>query len=70
MATRLLWLTTNRSESSRDIFRQPTLTWDDLKAIRSEIDSVQAAAPLLRSSVNLVAETGNWGTQLTGTTPD
>src|SRR4051812_4069939 len=29
---------------------QPTLTWDDLKAIQTEIPSVKSAAPTLRSS--------------------
>lgn len=49
---------------------QPTLTWTDLKAIQSQLDSVLAAAPQLRASGNLVAESGNWTTQVTGTSPE
>jgi len=49
---------------------QPTLTWADLKAIQTQLDSVLAAAPQLRANGNLVAESGNWTTQVTGTTPD
>ena len=49
---------------------QPTLTWTDLKAIQTQLDSVLAAAPQLRANGNLVAESGNWTTQITGTTPD
>src|SRR5262249_52100282 len=29
---------------------QPTLTWDDLRAIQTEVPSVKYAAPILRSS--------------------
>jgi putative ABC transport system permease protein len=49
---------------------QPTLTWDDLKAIQSEVTSVRSAAPVLRSSASLVSEDQNWTTTVQGTTPD
>ena len=49
---------------------QPTLTWDDLQAIRTEIPSVKAAAPQLRSSQSVVGEEANWTTQVIGTTPE
>jgi len=49
---------------------QPTLTWDDLRAIQTEIPSVRSAAPVLRSSAQLVSEDQNWSTQVQGTTPD
>jgi putative ABC transport system permease protein len=48
----------------------PTLTWDDLAAIRSEVSSVKAAAPSLRSSMPVVSEDQNWTTSVTGTSPD
>lgn len=48
----------------------PTLTWDDLAAIRTEVPSVKAAAPQLRSNQSIVSEELNWTTQCTGTTPD
>jgi putative ABC transport system permease protein len=48
----------------------PTLTWDDLRAIQTEIPSVRAAAPALRSNAQIVSEEQNWSTGITGTTPD
>jgi putative ABC transport system permease protein len=48
----------------------PTLTWDDLKAIRSELTAVRAAAPVLRSTASVVAEEQNWTTSIHGTTAD
>jgi putative ABC transport system permease protein len=48
---------------------QPTLTWDDLKAIQTEVTSVRSAAPVLRSSAQLVSEDQNWTTSVQGTTP-
>ncbi len=49
---------------------QPTLTWDDLRAIQAEVPSVRSAAPVLRSSGQIVSEDQNWTTQVQGTTPD
>ncbi|HEY6003539.1 MAG TPA: ABC transporter permease [Anaeromyxobacter sp.] len=49
---------------------QPTLTWDDLKAIQTEIPSVRYAAPALRSVAPVLAEELNWTTSVTGTTPE
>jgi putative ABC transport system permease protein len=48
---------------------QPTLTWDDLKSIQSEVASVRSAAPVLRSSAQLISEDQNWTTTVQGTTP-
>jgi putative ABC transport system permease protein len=48
----------------------PTVTWDDLRAIRTELLSVRFAAPDLRSSVQVASEEQNWATTATGTTPD
>jgi putative ABC transport system permease protein len=48
---------------------KPTLTWEDLTAVRAETDIVKTAAPVLRSSATLVAEEQNWTTTVTGTTP-
>ena len=48
----------------------PTLTWDDLKAIQTELPSVRYAAPQLRSSGPVLAEEQNWTTQIIGTTPE
>ncbi len=47
----------------------PTLTWDDLRAIGTEIPSVRAAAPSLRTTAQVLSEDQNWSTLITGTTP-
>ncbi len=47
-----------------------SLTWDDLKAIQTQVASVTGAAPSLRSSATLVSEEQNWTTSVIGTTPD
>jgi putative ABC transport system permease protein len=49
---------------------QPTLTWDDLHAIQTELSTVQAAAPVLRVSTVLQSEDQNWTTGVIGTTPE
>src|SRR5205085_4137998 len=36
-----------------------SLTWDDLKAIQTQVSSVSAAAPTLRSNATLVGEDQN-----------
>jgi putative ABC transport system permease protein len=49
---------------------QPTLTWDDLAAIRRDVATVKAAAPTLRSSISIVSEAQNWTTSIIGTSPE
>jgi putative ABC transport system permease protein len=48
---------------------QPTLTWDDLKAIQTELSSIRDAAPVLRSGAQLLSDDANWGSSVQGTTP-
>jgi len=48
----------------------PTLTWDDLAAIRAEVPTVKAAAPTMRSNMAVVSEEQNWTTGVTGTLPE
>jgi putative ABC transport system permease protein len=48
----------------------PTLTWDDLAAIRNDVATVKMAAPTMRSSMPVVSEDNNWTTSVTGTSPD
>jgi len=48
----------------------PTLTWEDLKAIRSECSAVRYAAPQVRSNASAISEDQNWGTSITGVSPD
>jgi putative ABC transport system permease protein len=48
----------------------PTITWDDWRAIQTEVPSVRYAAPILRSSAQMMSEDQNWSTQIQGTSPD
>ncbi|HEV8550522.1 MAG TPA: ABC transporter permease, partial [Polyangiaceae bacterium] len=48
----------------------PSLTWDDLTAIRRDVSSVRSAAAVLRSSGSIVSETNNWSTSIQGTSPE
>ncbi len=48
----------------------PTLTWDDLAAIRREVPSVKYAAAQLRSNAQLMSDDQNWATQVSGTSPE
>ena len=44
-----------------------TLSWDDLRAMGTELSSVRAVAPALRSNQQVVSEEQNWTTSVTGT---
>jgi putative ABC transport system permease protein len=49
---------------------QPTLTWDDLRAIQTELPLVRAAAPVLRTVSPVIAESSTWTTTVYGTMPE
>jgi putative ABC transport system permease protein len=49
---------------------QPTLTWDDLKAMRDEVPTVRYAAATLHKAMQVASEDHNWNTSVTGTSPD
>jgi putative ABC transport system permease protein len=49
---------------------QPTLTWDDLKAMRTEVATVRYAAALLHKPMQVQSEDHNWNTSVNGTSPD
>jgi len=73
MGTNLLIISPG-SSSTRGVFggsgSMPTLTWDDLRAIREEVPSVRTAAPQLRSSAQVVSDEENWTTSVYGVTPE
>jgi len=48
----------------------PTLTWDDLAAIRRDAPAVKAAAPTLRATISIVSDDQNWTTSIIGTSPE
>jgi putative ABC transport system permease protein len=45
----------------------PTITWEDVKALRAQLRSVRYVAPNLRSTAQLVSDEQNWSTNVTGT---
>jgi putative ABC transport system permease protein len=49
---------------------QPTITWEDLKALQAELSAVRAAAPVLRSPAVVQSDEQNWTTGIVGTTAD
>jgi len=60
---------TNRGGSFGGFGSMPTLTWDDVRAMQTELSSVRAAAATLRSNAQVLAEEMNWTTSVTGTSP-
>jgi putative ABC transport system permease protein len=48
----------------------PTITWDDLRAIQTDVPAVRYAAPVLRTSAQILSEDQNWGTSVSGTSPE
>ncbi|HEY4117809.1 MAG TPA: ABC transporter permease [Byssovorax sp.] len=48
----------------------PTLTWEDLRAIRTEAPAVAAAAAAQSTRATLISDDANWTTAITGTTPE
>lgn len=62
--------TTTRGGVMGGFGSMPTLTWDDLKAIRGEVPTVKYAAASLRATVQVQSEDQNWGTSVTGTSPE
>ena len=48
----------------------PTLTWEDLKAIRTQAPAVRLAAAQQATKVTIMAEEQNWTTTVAGTSPE
>jgi putative ABC transport system permease protein len=49
---------------------QPTLTYDDLKAIQTEVPQVSVASANLRMNGQLMSEDANWATSVQGVSPE
>jgi len=45
---------------------QPTVTWEDVKAIQGELPAVRYVSPNLRTAASVVADDANWSTQIFG----
>jgi putative ABC transport system permease protein len=48
----------------------PTLTWEDMKAIKNEVAGVRYVAPRLHATGQVISDERNWATLITGTTPE
>jgi putative ABC transport system permease protein len=48
----------------------PTLTWDDVKAIRNEASAVRYVSPQLRSNAPVISDDQNWATSINGVSPE
>ncbi len=48
----------------------PTLTWEDLRAVRTQAPAVRLAAPQLATKGAIMVEDQNWTTTIAGTTPE
>jgi putative ABC transport system permease protein len=48
----------------------PTLTWEDVKAIRAEASAVRYVTPQLRSNASVISEDQNWATSISGISPE
>jgi putative ABC transport system permease protein len=48
----------------------PTLTWDDLRAIRTQAPAVRWAAPAQMTKVTVMSDDQNWTTSITGTSAE
>jgi putative ABC transport system permease protein len=49
---------------------QPSLTWDDMAAIRDEVPGVRYVAPQLSTRSQIAADGQNWNSVVQGTTTD
>ncbi|MFO0723346.1 MAG: ABC transporter permease [Myxococcota bacterium] len=73
MGTNLLIVTSGSTNSGGvmgGMGTMPTLTWDDLRAIRTDAPAVALAAPQVNTRATLVGEGMNWMTSVTGTSPE
>jgi putative ABC transport system permease protein len=48
----------------------PTLTWEDLRAIRTQAPAVRWAAPAQMTKATIMADDQNWTTSITGSSPE
>jgi len=49
---------------------QPTLTWDDMRAIRNEIPLVLRVSPIMGTSAQVASADTNWNTSVRGVYPE
>ncbi|HJX64703.1 MAG TPA: ABC transporter permease [Polyangia bacterium] len=62
--------TTTASGAHGGFGSMPTLTWDDLKAIRAEASAVRYASPQLRTTQQVISDDQNWATSINGVSPE
>lgn len=60
----------SRGGMSMGAASQPSITWDDYEAIRTEVPAASLVSPNLRSNGQAVSEFLNWSTTVYGVAPD
>ena len=73
MGTNLLIVTSGSSSAGGvmgGMGTMPTLTWDDLRALRTDAPAIALAAPQVNTRATIVGEGSNWMTSITGTSPE
>ena len=61
---------TSTSGVSGGFGSMPTITWDDLRTMRTQAPAVKWAAPAQTTKVTVMAQDQNWTTSVTGTSPE
>jgi putative ABC transport system permease protein len=61
---------TDRGGAHGGMGSQPTLTWDDLAAIRSQVPAIRLAAAQLTTTAQVMGEGANWNTSVQGVSPE
>ena len=62
--------TSSRGGAMGGFGSMPTLTWDDLAAIRSEVPTVRSAVAMLSAMAQVQSDEDNWTTRVQGTSPE
>jgi len=62
--------TSSRGGAMGGFGSMPTLTWDDLAAIRAEVPTVRTAVAMLSAMAQVQSDEDNWTTRVQGTSPE
>ena len=62
--------TTTRGGAFGGFGSMPTLTWEDLKAIQTEVPAVRNAVAIMQTTTQVLSEDQNWTTMVVGSAPE
>ena len=62
--------TTTRGGAFGGFGSMPTMTWDDLKAIQTEVPAVRTAVAIMQTTTQVLSEDQNWTTMVVGSAPE